>query len=111
EEWGRLIAPRVTADARAVMTLERAGQALALHRMVEQNRSSLELRAQRGLVDDLRRGRITDEAEATARAHALGLRPALKYVPMAVRLRESAGADQVAVAQRRVRTLDAIMHT
>ncbi|WP_179473730.1 PucR family transcriptional regulator [Mycolicibacterium vinylchloridicum] len=111
EEWGRLIAPRVAADARAVMTLERAAQALALHRMVEQNRSSLELRAQSGLIDDLRRGRITDEAEATARAHALGLRPALTYVPMAVRLRESAAADQVAVAQRRVRMLDAIMHT
>lgn len=112
EEWGRLIAPQIgAADGRAVMTLERAAQALALHRMVEQNRSSLELRAQSGLVDDLRRGRITDEAEATARAHALGLRPALTYVPMAVRLRESPGADQVAVAQRRVRTLDAIMHT
>jgi purine catabolism regulator len=111
EEWGRLIAPRIAADARAVMTLERAAQALALHRMVEQNRSSLELRAQSGLVDDLRRGRITDEAEATARAHTLGLRPALTYVPMAIRLRESAGADQVAVAQRRVQTLDAIMHT
>ncbi|MCV7178043.1 PucR family transcriptional regulator [Mycolicibacterium sphagni] len=112
EEWGRLIAPRIAAaDGRALMTLERAAQALALHRMVEQNRSSLELRAQSGLVDDLRRGRVTDEAEATARAHALGLRPALTYVPMAIRLRESAGADQVAVAQRRVRTLDAIMHT
>ncbi|AKK30585.1 PucR family transcriptional regulator [Mycobacterium sp. EPa45] len=112
EQWGRLIAPRIApADDRAVMTLERAAQALALNRMVEQNRSSLELRAQGGLVDDLRRGRITDEAEATARAHALGLRPALIYVPMAVRLGESPGADQVAIAQRRVRTLDAIMHT
>jgi purine catabolism regulator len=111
EEWGRLIAPRVAADARAVMTLERAAQALAVNRMVEQNRSSLELRAQSGLVDDVRRGRITDEAEATARAHALGLRPALTYVPMVVRLGESPGADQVVIAQRRVRTLDAIMHT
>ncbi len=112
EEWGRLIAPRVApGDRRSIMTLERAAQALALNRMVEQNRSSLELRAQSGLIDDLRRGRITDEAEATARAHTLGLRPALTYVPMAVRLRETAGADQVATAQRRVRTLDAIMHT
>lgn len=111
EEWGRLIAPRIAADGRVLMTLERAAQALALHRMVEQNRSSLELRAQSGLVDDLLRGRITDEAEATARAHALGLRPALTYVPMAVRLRESAGADQVAVAQRRVRISDVVMHT
>lgn len=111
EEWGRLIAPQIHPDKRAVMTLERAAQALALHRMVEQNRSSLELRAQSGLVDDLRRGRITDEAEATARAHALGLRPSLTYVPMAVRLGETAGADQVAVAQRRVRILDTLMHT
>ncbi len=112
EEWGRLIAPRIAeADGRTVMTLERAAQALALHRMVEQNRSSLELRAQSGLVDDLRRGRIVDEAEATARAHALGLRPALTYVPLAARLWEAAGADQVVVQQRRVRTLDAIMHT
>ena len=111
EAWGRLIAPAVAdADGRTVMTLERAAQALALHRMVEQNRSSLELRAQSGLVDDLRRGRIVDEAEATARAHALGLRPALTYVPMTARLAESAGADQVLVQRRRVRSLDAIMH-
>ena len=111
EVWGRLIAPEVAdADSRTVTTLERAAQALALHRMAEQNRSSLELRAQSGLVDDLRRGRIVDEAEATARAHALGLRPALTYVPMAARLAESAAADQVVVQQRRVRTLDAMMH-
>ena len=77
--------------------------------MVEQNRSSLELRAQGGLVGDLRRGRITDESEATARAHALGLRPALTYVPMAARLRETSGADAVLVQQRRVRTRDAMM--
>jgi PucR family transcriptional regulator, purine catabolism regulatory protein len=111
ELWGRLIAPEVgNADSRTVTTLERAAQALALHRMAEQNRSSLELRAQSGLVDDLRRGRIVDEAEATARAHALGLRPALAYVPMAARLQESTAADQVVVQQRRVRTLDAMMH-
>jgi len=111
EVWGRLIAPEVAdADSRTVTTLERAAQALALHRMAEQNRSSLELRAQSGLVDDLRRGRIVDEAEATARAHALGLRPALAYVPMAARLLESTAADQVVVQQRRVRTLDAMMH-
>lgn len=111
EEWGRLIAPLVPqADPRTVLTLERAAQALALHRMMEQNRSSLELRAQGGLVDDLRQGRITDEAEATARAHALGLRPALTYVPMAARLRELGGVDPVLIQQRRVRTRDAMMH-
>lgn len=109
EEWGRLIAPDVPgADSRARTTLERAAQALAMNRMIEQNRSSLELRAQGGLIDDLRRGRITDEASATARAYALGMRPALSYVPMAVRLHEQPGADQVLVQQRRVRTHDAL---
>lgn len=111
EEWGRLIAPDAgKAGNRTSLTLERAAQALALNRMVEQNRSSLELRAQGGLVGDLRRGRITDESEATARAHALGLRPALTYIPMAARLRETSGADAVLVQQRRVRTRDALMH-
>lgn len=111
EEWGQLIAPEVAGgDSRAQTTLERAAQALAMHRMVEQNRSSLELRAQSGLIDDLRRGRILDEASATARAYALGMRPALTYVPMTVRLREQAGADQVLVQQRRVRTHDALTH-
>jgi purine catabolism regulator len=109
EEWGRLIAPRVVdGSGRARTTLERAAQALAMHRMVEQNRTSLELRAQSGLIDDLRRGRIADEASATARAYALGVRPSLTYVPMAVRPRERAGADQVVVQQRRVRTYDAL---
>jgi purine catabolism regulator len=110
QEWGRLIAPTISEDSRAEMTLERAAQALALHRMVEQDRMSLELRAQSGLVDDLRHGRVRDEAEATSRAHALGLRPALSYLPMTVRMADSRGPDQVVVQQRRVRTLDAVVH-
>ncbi|TPG34912.1 PucR family transcriptional regulator [Mycolicibacterium hodleri] len=115
QEWGRLVAPRGRredddADGRTVTTLERAAQALALHRMVEQDRTSLEMRAQSGLVDDLLRGRIRDEGEATARAHALGLRPALTYVPVTVRLRESASANQLLIQQRRGRTLDAVVH-
>ncbi|BBZ32628.1 PucR family transcriptional regulator [Mycolicibacterium confluentis] len=110
QEWGRLIAPTLTETSRVVMTIERAAQALALHRMVEQDRMSLELRAQSGLVDDLRHGRVRDEAEATSRAHALGLRPSLAYVPMTVRLADSKGPDQVVVQQRRVRTLDAVVH-
>jgi purine catabolism regulator len=114
QEWGRLVAPSSRPDGvateRAVMTVERAAQALALHRMVEQNRTSLELRAQSGLVDDLRSGRIGDEAEATTRAHALGLRPALTYLPVTVRLWEGARADQMVVQQRRARVLDAVVH-
>ncbi|MDT5339182.1 MAG: PucR family transcriptional regulator, purine catabolism regulatory protein [Mycobacterium sp.] len=115
QEWGRLVAPRGRgpdgdAGERTVTTLERAAQALALHRMVEQDRTSLEMRAQSGLVDDLLRGRIRDESEATARAHALGLRPALTYVPMTVRLRETGNVNQLLIQQRRGRTLDAVVH-
>jgi purine catabolism regulator len=78
--------------------------------MVEQDRTSLEMRAQSGLVDDLLRGRMRDESEATARAHALGLRPALTYVPMTVRLRETGNVNQLLIQQRRGRTLDAVVH-
>ncbi len=115
QEWGRLIVPTANPGgpdaARHAMTLERAAQALALHRMVERDRSSMELRAQSGLVDDLRAGRVDDEAAATTRAYALGLRPALVYVPITVRTRCSGSTDQVAVEQRRARTLDAVVHT
>ena len=115
QEWGRLVAPHggqsgEDADDRTVTTLERAAQALALHRMVEQDRTSLEMRAQGGLVDDLLRGRVQDESEATARAHVLGLRPALAYVPMTVRLREDASSNQLLIQQRRSRTIDAVVH-
>ena len=110
QEWGRLVAPVGQSDDRTATTLERAAQALAMHRMVEQDRTSLELRAQSGLVDDLLRGRLRDEAEATARAHALGLRPALTYVPITVRMPETATANQLLIQQRRSRTLDALVH-
>ncbi|MGO4204067.1 PucR family transcriptional regulator [Rhodococcus sp. TAF43] len=111
QEWGRLVAPRpIGNDARTRMTLERAAQALALGRMVEREGTALEQQAQSGLVDELRRGRIQDEAEATARAHALGLRPALTYLPVTIRVSETPSADQVFTQRRRVRMLDAIRH-
>ncbi|WP_072691127.1 PucR family transcriptional regulator [Rhodococcus marinonascens] len=111
QEWGRLVVPCPPGSAtRARTALERAAQALALHRMVEQDRTALEQRAQSGLVDELRRGRIPDEAEATARAHALGLRPALKYVPITVRVSETVNADQVLAQRREVGMLDAVRH-
>lgn len=114
-EWGRLVAPRGRlpdgdADDRTVTTLERASQALAMHRMVEQDRTSLEMRAQSGLVDELLRGRIRDEGEATTRAHALGLRPALRYIPITARLMENTNVNQVLIQQRRGRTLQAVVH-
>jgi purine catabolism regulator len=113
QEWGRLIAPNIgpAPDTRAAMTVERAAQALALHHMAEQGRTSLELRAQSGLVDDLRAHRVRDEAAATSRAHALGLRPALSYIPMTLRINEIRSNDQVLIQQRRARILDAVVQS
>lgn len=112
QTWGRLIAPQThDADNRSVVIVERAAQAIALNRMTEQDRSSLELRAQGGLIDDLRHNRIRTEAEATARAFALGLRRSPAYIAMTIRLRDAGGADQVLVQQRRARILDSVTHT
>lgn len=95
---------------RGRMALERAAQALALHRMIEQHQTTLEQQAQSGLVEELRRGRIKDEAEASARARALGVKPALSYIPLTVRVREEPCADQVLLQRRQIRLLDAVRH-
>ena len=85
------------------MVLERAAAALALHRMIERDRSGLHQQAQSGLIDDVLQGRITDEREAAARAHALGLRKATRYFPVVVRVDRqfgSVGSCCSATAQR-----------
>ncbi|HEY9311293.1 PucR family transcriptional regulator [Williamsia sp.] len=111
QEWGRLIAPAATAPGQRIrMTLERAAQALALRRMVEQDLTTLELQAQSGLIDELRTGTITDEAEALTRARALGLGSTADYLPLTIRLRRHSTSDQVAAQQLRVRALDAATH-
>jgi purine catabolism regulator len=113
EEWGRLVVPRLPADAsRAKMVLERAAAALALNRMVERDRTGLHQQAQSGLIDDVIRNRVTDEREITARAHALGLRKTSRYHPVVVRTEDvSTGSDPVAGQRRNVRLLDAVAHT
>ena len=120
-QWGRLVVPEAPevpgvpgpADSPGVrMVLERAAQALTLWRMVEQADSSLEQQAQSSLLDDLRRGRITDEKLALARASTLGLRPAIRYLPMTVRIADAAHRTDQVVAQRRLaHILDATRHT
>ncbi|KAA9157465.1 PucR family transcriptional regulator [Amycolatopsis acidicola] len=86
ERWARLVLPGDTGNpARAMMVLERAAQSLQLHRMIQQERDALVGQAHGGLLDDLRAGRITDEAEALARAGALGLAADAHYVPLVVR--------------------------
>ncbi|WP_396923284.1 PucR family transcriptional regulator [Mycolicibacterium sp.] len=113
EEWGRLIIPhRPEAPARATTVLERAAQALALHRMAERGRSGLEHQAQSGLIDDVLGGRIADDRDAAARAAALGLRADGPYLPVTVRVGASADRlDPVAVQRRNIRILDAVVHS
>ncbi|AFM16478.1 purine catabolism regulator-like protein [Mycolicibacterium chubuense NBB4] len=113
EEWGRLIVPTAADNrARVLMVLERASAAPALNRMIERSRSGLHQQAQSGLIDDVVQGRISDEREAAARAHALGLRKATRYFPVVVRVeRSGAATDPVAVQRRNVVLLDAVAHT
>ncbi|BBX71198.1 PucR family transcriptional regulator [Mycolicibacterium psychrotolerans] len=113
EEWGRLMVPAAPRDrARAIMVLERASAALALHRMIERSRNGLHQQAQSGLIDDVLQGRLADEREAAARAHALGLRKATRYFPVVVRVEyASVAADPLAAQRRTVTLLDAVAHT
>ncbi|KMO68223.1 Purine catabolism regulatory protein [Mycolicibacterium obuense] len=113
QQWGRLVVPRAPADEhRAKMVLERAAAALAMHRMIEQDRTGLQHQAQSGLIDDVLRGRLTDERELSARAQALGLRRAAQYLPATVRAeRPSPSSDPVAGHRRGIAFLDAVAHT
>ena len=112
EEWGRLIAPVATDHrARTSMVLERASAALAMNRMVERSRSGLHQQAQSGLIDDVLQGRVADERDAAARAHALGLRKASRYQPVVVRVARSRVARDPVVTQRRnAELLNAVAH-
>lgn len=113
EEWGRLIVPMTPADrARATMVLERASAALALNRMIERNNTGLRQQAQSGLIDDVLQGRVADEREAAARAHALGLRKAARYHPVVVRVeRVGTSTDPLAAQRRNISLLDAVAHS
>ncbi|MGV9825578.1 PucR family transcriptional regulator [Gordonia sp. NPDC003429] len=112
ESWGRLIIPRTPSSAgRARTVLERAAVALALHRMIERDRTGLQQRAQSGLLDDVLEGRITAERDISARAHALGLRHAEAYVPLAIRIGSTRpDTDPIDAQRRHSADLEAIAH-
>lgn len=112
-QWGRLVIPRRPAHPkRSTMVLERAAVALAMHRMIEQDRTGLQHQAQGGLIDDVLHGRITDDRNVAARADALGLRSAAQYLPAMVKVtRAGRQADPVADHRRNVALLDAVSHT
>ncbi len=115
DAWGRLIAlsPAEDVAARFTMVLERASQALVLHRMAERGRTDIEHQAQAGLLEDVARERIRFEDEATARAFALGLRPAAQYLPATLRIagwapQDGSAADPVSEQRRSARLLDVV---
>lgn len=103
--WARLVIPRPgDQPERLTMLLERAAQALEIGRMVERDRSGVEFQAQSGLLNDVTRGGIDSEADAIARARALGLESGRSYVPMVVHRAPAASTDPVQ-AQRQGQTL------
>ncbi|WP_019202610.1 PucR family transcriptional regulator [Tsukamurella sp. 1534] len=108
--FARLVAPLAEPGTRVGTVLERAAQALTLREMVERDRAALEQQAQHGLLDDLRAGRITDEAGASARARTLGLQVARFYVPVTVGVDLESGHDEVSTRRRRVQVQDAFRH-
>ncbi|WP_307828425.1 PucR family transcriptional regulator ligand-binding domain-containing protein [Antrihabitans sp. YC2-6] len=111
EEWGRLIALRAIAAPRTTMVLERAAQALVLHRMAERGRFDIEHQAQAGLLEEVLQERIRSADDISARAFALGLRPVASYVPAAVRSRDwPHDSDPVAARRRSTQLLDAVVH-
>lgn len=112
EEWGRLIIPRVPQlPSQALMVLERASQALAISRMAQRQQSSIEHQAQSGLVDAVIRGALRDEAEVSARARALGLRPSRSYLPAVMAIRNGAEiTDPVSLQRRNALLLQAVSH-
>jgi len=109
ERWGRLVLPAPAPDpSRARMVLERAAQSLQLHRMLQQERDALLVQALGGLLDDLLGGRVTDDAEALARATALGLERSAAYVPLVVRAPRRAGVDPLTQGERDRQLLGAV---
>ncbi|QCO96985.1 PucR family transcriptional regulator [Arthrobacter sp. 24S4-2] len=97
--WGRLVLPAASEDEEtAAMVLERAAQTLAINRLAERDRRELSQQAQAGLLNALRQPRGLSEAEALARAGALGLKRSPLYVPIVFRAGLAAQAVPQAAA-------------
>jgi PucR family transcriptional regulator, purine catabolism regulatory protein len=101
--WGRLIAPFPTADpVRSGMVLQRAAQALQMSRLVERDATRLQFQAQQSLLQELMNRKLNDEADAIARARALGMKGAKFYLPVVALFDTPGLSDQIA-QQRRAR--------
>ncbi|MGV0852342.1 PucR family transcriptional regulator [Mycolicibacterium phlei] len=114
QRWGRLVV-RVPAahPNRTRIVAERVAQTLTLHRMMERDEFELGHQAQAGLIDDILSGRLADEAEATARAAALGLARRSRYVAVSIAVETGTprhDGDQLARQRRMSRIYDAVTH-
>lgn len=110
QRWGRLVLTRpVTEHSQLRMLLERAAEALALHRLLERDRASLEHQAHRGLLGELVGGRGVDEADLQARAAALGLAVAgRRFLGVAVHAPPVAALDPLSAETRDRMLVDAV---
>lgn len=108
QDWGRLVAPGTPPDDdAAVMVLQRAAQALAIHHMAERDQREVARQAEAVLVSELRQPGTLTEEQALDRAAAMGLDGGVAYVPMVLAL--DAGRGGPLEAQRRGRlVMDAL---
>src|SRR5580700_3584936 len=99
EDWGRLIMARGSApEPRDVALVERAATTLALGRLLDHQRESLERQAHRTILGAFLGHGYADPADAEARARALGVPVAgRRLLPVVVRL-VSSGAGGSATA-------------
>lgn len=103
-DWGRLIIElKGTPSPRDVMLIERSGAALALNRLVERDRESLERQTHRSLLSAILLHELT-AAEIELRAKALGI-PLTDRTLVAVVLRLRSTAHTPIEAQAQVREI------
>lgn len=106
--WGRLVAPRPVADPlQAAVVLQRAAQALQLSRLVQRDAAGLQFQAKESLLLDLMEARVT-EADAVARARALGMTPGTSYLPVVAFFGVTHAADQIGPQRAARAQLEAI---
>jgi PucR family transcriptional regulator, purine catabolism regulatory protein len=98
EDWGRLIMARGSAPSPFdVALVERAATTLALGRLLEHQRESLERQAHRTILGAFLGQGYADPADAEARARALGVPVAgRRLLPVVVRLASGPGPSQPA---------------
>jgi len=99
EDWGRLIMARGSApEPRDVALVERAATTLALGRLLDHQRESLERQAHRTILGAFLGHGYADPADAEARARALGVPVAgRRLLPVVVRLVSSGAAGSGAM--------------